>query len=215
MLTLCVCMHRYVCKKFCPYVIFMSHLPILQHSPCCCHQHFVFSTWLLPAFDSRDSKEDPAMNTQQQNRSVWTTLWQILQYKTQTCYFSFIWAIPRSQTEISPAGCWLPPFPLLWFLIPALNPQCLFPLPRTSPCLDASVLSLVLWCQQQDTNTASNYTDPLCSAWQKEDSMPQLQEMMALMAGSVGSSSPGDTTPAPCPCPPLSPPGWASRHPQN
>lgn len=68
-LCACACIGMYI-KQFCPYVIFMSHLPILQHSPCCCHQHFVFSTWLLPAFDSRDSEEDTAMKTQQQNRSV-------------------------------------------------------------------------------------------------------------------------------------------------
>lgn len=127
MLALCVCACIDLCINiFCPAVIFMSHLPILQFSPCCCHQHFVFSAWLLPASDSRDSKEDPALSTQQQNRSVWAALWQILQHKTQTCYFSFIWAIPRSQTEITPAGCQLPPFPPLWFLIPALHPRCLF-----------------------------------------------------------------------------------------
>lgn len=107
----------------------MSHLHILQYSLCCCHQHFVFSSWFLPAFDSRDSKENPATNTQRQNCWVWATLRQISQHNTQTCYFSFIWAMPRSQTEITPAGCWLPPFPLLWFLIPALHPPCLFPLP--------------------------------------------------------------------------------------
>lgn len=125
-LCVCACTDLYI-NIFCPAVIFMSHLPILQFSPCCCHQHFVFSAWLLPASDSRDSKEDPALSTQQQNRSVWAALWQILQHKTQTCYFSFIWAIPRSQTEITLAGCQLPPFPPLWFLIPALHPRCLFP----------------------------------------------------------------------------------------
>lgn len=40
--------------------------------------------------------------------------------------------------------------------------------------------------------------------------MPQLQELLAPMVGSVGSSSSGDTTPTPCPWPPLSPPGQTS-----
>lgn len=114
----------------------MRHLPI----PCCCHKHFVFPTWFLPAFDSRDSREVPALNTQQQNCSVWAALWQILQSKAQGCYFPFIWVMPRSQTEITPAGCRLPPFPLLWFLIPALHPCCLFPPPWTSPCPQCSPL---------------------------------------------------------------------------
>lgn len=145
-LRACACTDMHI-NIFCPYVVFMSPLPILQYSPCCCcHQHFIFYSWLLPSFDSRDSKEDPATNTQQQNRSLWATLWQIFQYKTQTCYFSFIWAVPRSQTEITPAGCWLSPSPLLWLLIPALHPRCLFPPPRTSPlpgCFNALPCALV------------------------------------------------------------------------
>lgn len=40
--------------------------------------------------------------------------------------------------------------------------------------------------------------------------MPQLQELLAPMVGSVGSSSSGDTTPIPCPWPLLSPPGQTS-----
>lgn len=88
------------------------------------------------------------------------------------------------------------PLPLLWLLLPALH-LSLLPAQHISlpgrlnalPC--ASVPA-----EQQGTNVAWNGSDILCSAQHKEDSIPQLQEVMALLAGTVESSSSGDTTDA-------------------